>query len=151
MPFEIKPIDQEIFDAVYTPKIAHHLSGFIHPIRGWFDLSRLRWMVEPSRNTYFLEASLADRTDWAFSYVLIQNGEFALVRTEDHFHYSFVKISPGFFRRLDEVQDLVAQALRVGGIFLDGCYDPPPGFGMKLPNINAVPRAEFITRKAHKS
>ena len=151
MPFEIKPIDQHTFDAVYTPKLTNQLSGFIHPTRDWFDLSRRRWMVEQARDIYFLEASLAGRMDWAFSYVLIQNGEFALLRTEDHFHYSFVKVSTGFFFRLDEVKELVAEALRVGGVFLDGCYDPPSCFGMNLPNINAVPRAEFITRTTRKA
>lgn len=151
MPFEIKLIDQQTFDAVYTPKLTNQLSGFIHPTRDWFDLSRRRWMVEQARDIYFLEASLAGRMDWAFSYVLIQNGEFALIRTEDHFHYVFVKVSEGLFSRLDEVKDLVAEALRVGGVFLDGCYDPPSGFGMNLPNINAVPRTEFITGKTRKA
>lgn len=151
MPFEIKPIDQDTFDAVYTPKLTIQLSSFIHPTRDWFDLSRRRWMVEQARDIYFLEVSLAGRMDWAFSYVLIQNGEFALVSTEDHFQYSFVKVSTGFFFRLDEVKDLIAQALRVGGVHLDGCYDLPSGFGMNLPNINAVPRAEFITHKPRKA
>jgi hypothetical protein len=86
MPFEIKPIDQETFDAVYTPRLTNQLSAFIHPTREWFDLSRRRWMTDEARDIYFLETSLADRMDWAFSYVLIQNGEFALVRTENHSH-----------------------------------------------------------------
>jgi hypothetical protein len=151
MPFEIKSIDQQTFDAVYTPQLTNQLNGFIHPTRDWFDLSRRRWMVEQARGIYFLEASLADRTDWAFSYVLIQNGEFALVRTEDHFHYAFVKISAGFLLRLDEVKGLVAEALRVGGVHLDGCYDLPSDFGMNLPNINAVLRTQFITGKTRKA
>lgn len=151
MPFEIKPIDQQTFDAVFTPRLTNQLSGFIHPTRDWFDLSRRWWMVEEARDIYFLEASLAGHMDWAFSYVLIQNGDFALVRTEDDFHYSFMKVSAGFFLRIDEIKDLVAQALRVGGIFLDGCYDLPPGFGMNLPNINAVPRAEFVPHKMRKA
>lgn len=151
MPFEIKPIDQQTFDAVFTPRLTNQLSGLIHPTRDWFDLSRRRWMVEQARDIYFLEASLAGHLDWAFSYVLIQNGDFALVRTEDHFHYSFVKVSAGFFLRIDEIKDLVAQALRVGGIFLDGCYDLPPGFGMNLPNINAVPRTQFVPHRTRKA
>jgi len=151
MPFEIKVIDQSTFDAIYTPQLTQQLNPFIHPIRDWFDLSRRRWVVDQDRNAYFLEVSLADRMDWAFSYVLIQDGEFALVRTEGHCRYSFVTVSAGFSLRLEEAKCLVADALRVGGVFLDGCYDLPPGFGMNLPNINAVPHAEFVpgrTRKA---
>lgn len=147
MPFEIMPIDQETFDGVYTPELTNQLSRFIHPTREWFDLNRRRWVVDDVRNAYFLEVSLVNGEDWAFSYLLIQGKEFALVQSEGHCRYSFVTLSPGFSNRPDEAENLVAQALRVGGVFLDGCYSLPSGFGMNLPDINAVPQAEFINRK----
>lgn len=147
MPFEIKPIQPEIFDAVYTPKLTNQLSAFIRPTRDWFDLSRRNWAVDRDQDAYFLEVSLADGKDWAFSYLLIQGQEFALVQSEGHCQYSFVTLSPGFAGRPGEAEHLVAQALRVGGVFLDGCFSLPPGFGMNLPDINAVPHAEFISHK----
>lgn len=150
MPFEIKPINQEAFDAVYTPELTQQLMGFVHPTRDRFDLSRRSWAVDPGRDAYFLEVSLINGKDWSFSYLLIQGREFALVESEGHCRYSFVRLSPGFAWRPEEAESLVAQALRVGGVFLDGCYNLPPGFGMNLPNINAVPHAEFIPRKTHK-
>lgn len=146
MTFEIKPIDQAIFDAVYTPGLTHQLNRFIRPHRDWFDLNRRLWVVDQARDAYFLEVSLADPMNWAFSYVLIQHGEFALVRAEGHCRYSFVTVSAGFALRLDEAKCLVAEALRVGGVFLDGCYDLSPGFGVNLPNINAVPDVEFVSQ-----
>jgi hypothetical protein len=151
MTFEIKSIDQAMFDAVYTPGLTHRLNRFIHPTRDWFDLSPRLWVVDPARNASFLEVSLVDRMNWAFSYVLIQDGEFALVRAEGHGRYSFVTVSAGFASRLDEAKCLVAEALRVGGVFLDGCYDPPSGVGMNLRHTNAVPDVEFITRKTRKA
>lgn len=147
MPFEIKPIDQEAFDAVYTPELTKRLSSFIHPAQDWFDLDRRRWVVDQANNAYFLEVNLINGKDWAFNYLLIQGKEFALVQSEGHCRYSFVTLSPGFAAQPDEAERLAAQALRVGGVFLDGCYSLPSGFGMNLPDINAVPHAEFITHK----
>jgi len=147
MTLKIKRIDERTFDAVYPPKLANQLRGFIHSPRDWFDLSRRYWVVDPAQGTYFLQVCLSNPMDWAFSYLLIQDGEFALIRTEDHRRYTFTTISPGFALRLDEIKCLAMAALRVGGVFLDGCYNPPSGFGMDLPNINAVTQTEFIGRK----
>ena len=144
MRFEIKPIDQETLDSIYTPEIAAQLKPFIYPTQNWSDLSRRRWVVDNIQNAYFFEVSLADRLDWAFSYVFIQNGEFALVRTAGEGLYAFVAISPGMAARLERAKCLIAEALRVGGVFLDGQYDLPSEFGVNLPNINAVPNAQFV-------
>jgi hypothetical protein len=81
MRFEIQPIDHETLDSIYTPKIAEQLKNLIYPTQNWCDSSRRRWVVSRVQNAYFFEVSLADRLDWAFSYVFIQNGEFALIRT----------------------------------------------------------------------
>lgn len=144
MRFEIKPIDQEALDSIYTQDIAEQLKHFIYPTQNWSDLSRRRWVVDSTQNAYFFEVSLADRLDWAFSYVFIQNGEFALVRTAGECLYAFVTISAGMAARLERVKCLIAEALRVGGVFLDGQYDLPSEFGVNLPNINAVPNAQFV-------
>lgn len=144
MSFEIKPIDQETLDSIYTPEIAEQLKNFIYPTQNWSDLSRRRWVMDSTRNAYFFEVSLADRLDWAFSYVFIQNGEFALVRTAGDCLYAFVTMSAGMAARLERAKCLIAEALRVGGVFLDGQYDLPSEFGVNLPNINAVPNAKFV-------
>lgn len=144
MKFETKPIDQEFFDAIYTPEIARQLDNFIYPTQNWSDLSRRRWMVDTTQDAYFFEVSLADRLDWAFSYVFIQHGEFALIRTAGDCLYAFVTISAGMASRLERAKRLIAEALRVGGVFLDGQYDLPSEFGVNLPNINAIPDAQFV-------
>jgi hypothetical protein len=46
--------------------------------------------------------------------------------------------------RLERVKCQIAEALRVGGVFLDGQYDLPSEFGVNLSNINAVPNAQFV-------
>jgi hypothetical protein len=144
MRFEIQPIDQETLDAIYTPEIAEQLKNFIYPTQNWCDLNRRRWVMNRAQNAYFFEVSLADRLDWAFSYVFIQNGEFALVRTAGDCLYAFVTVSAGIAARLERVKCQIAEALRVGGVFLDGQYDLPSEFGVNLPNINAVPNAQFV-------
>ena len=144
MKFEIQPIDQETLDSIYTPDIAEQLKNFIYPTQNWCDLSRRRWVVSRAQNAYFFEVSLADRLDWAFSYVFIQNGEFALIRTAGDCLYAFVAVSAGMASRLERVKCQIAEALRVGGVFLDGQFDLPSEFGVNLPNINAVPDAQFV-------
>jgi hypothetical protein len=145
MRFEIRPIDQNTFDSVYTPTIAEQLEDFIYPTQNWSELGRRQWVIDEIQGAYFFEVSLADRQDWNFSYVFIQDEKFALVRTEGDGLYAFVTISEGFAGRLDEVKRLIAEALRVGGVFLDGQYDLPSEFGVNLPNINAVPNAQFVS------
>jgi hypothetical protein len=144
MRFEIQPIDQETLDSIYTAEIAEQLQNFIYPTRNWSDSSRRRWVVNHLQNAYFFEVSLADRLDWAFGYVFIQNGEFALVRTVGDGLYAVVTASAGMAARLERAKCQIAEALRVGGVFLDGQYDLPSEFGVNLPNINAVPNAQFV-------
>jgi hypothetical protein len=144
MRFEIKPIDQETLDSIYTPEIAEQLKNFIYPTQNWSDSSRRRWVVNSLHNAYFFEVSLADRVNWAFSYVFIQNGEFALVRTAGECLYAFVAVSAGMVARLERVKAMIAEALRVGGVFLDGKYDASSEFGVNVRNINAVPKAQFV-------
>jgi hypothetical protein len=133
MRFEIQPIDHETLDSIYTPKIAEQLKNLIYPTQNWCDSSRRRWVVSRVQNAYFFEVSLADRLDWAFSYVFIQNGEFALIRTAGDCLYAFVTVSAGMATRLERVKCQIAEALRVGGVFLDGKYDLPSEFGVNLP------------------
>jgi hypothetical protein len=143
MTFILKPIDLETFDKLWTPTVAKLLDKYIHfSEHTRKSLPNQRWVVDEGANAYLFIVSLADRLDGAFSYVLLKDGEFALIREEGYCLYSLVTVSAGLAGQLDEIKRLTADSLRVGGKFLDGQTEV---------SLFMVPNAQFVSHSKSKA
>lgn len=137
MAFVIQPVARDVFDFFWTPDVQHRIRRFIHlPDAAAQVLQQQTWAVDDGVKACLLPVSLAAQKDAAWCYAFVMDGEFAVVRHESYCVYSFVGISPGLRDKLDGVKRLIAEALRVGGEFLDG----KPG----ADGLFAVPDAQFM-------
>jgi hypothetical protein len=121
MTFEIKPINRSAFDAVWTPEIARQLDKVIYETESWInELEGRTWAVDATKRAYVIKVLMANRMDGAICYALVQDGEFALIRKVKYGIYSIVETSAGFENRLDDVKQMIEEALLIGGEFLNG-------------------------------
>jgi len=137
MAFVIQPVVRDVFDFFWTPDVQRKIRRFVHPPDAASqELQQQTWAVEEGVKACLLPVSLVGQTDTAWCYAFVMNGEFAVVRHESYCVYSFVSISPGLQDKLDGVKRLIAEALRVGGEFLDGKAG--------VDGLFAVPDAQFM-------
>ena len=141
MAFEIKPIDPKLFAEFYTPAVARELDQFIYASRIWTkDLSGKRWAIDEQRGACFLWVHMADRMNSDRSYALVWQGWVVLISQKAYCQYVIVYASEKVHSRMDEVEEMMREALRLGGEFLDGTTDPT--------STRAVPCAEFHSKKS---
>lgn len=137
MAFVIQPVARDVFDSFWTPDVKRRISKFVHSADAFSkDFQHQTWAIDEGVKACLLPVSLAGKADAAWCYAFVMNGEFAVVRHESYCVYSFVGISPGLKDKLDGVKRLIAEALRVGGEFLDGKAGDDGLF--------AVPDAQFM-------
>jgi hypothetical protein len=137
MAFVIKPIARDVFDSFWTPDVKRNIGEFVHPRDDVSaEFQQQTWAIDEGVKACLLPVSLAGTPDAAWCYAFVMKGEFAVVRHESYCVYSFVGISPGLQDKLDAVKRLIAEALRVGGEFLDGRAGDDGRF--------AVPDAQFM-------
>lgn len=121
MAFVIKPIARDVFDSFWTPDVKRDIRKFAQSRHDASrELHHQTWAIDEGVKACLLPVSLAGKPDAAWCYAFVMKGEFAVVRQESYCVYSFVGISPGLRNKLDAVKRLIAEALRVGGEFLDG-------------------------------
>jgi hypothetical protein len=139
MTFEIKLIDREAFDEIWTSEVAKQLDGgYIYSTENWSqDLSRRTWAIDEEKRACLIWVHMADRLNGANCYAYVMRGEFALIRNISYCTYSVVTVSAGLQSRIEEVKQMVGDALRAGGVHLDGVTDPK--------NVFAVPDARFVS------
>lgn len=137
MAFAISPIVRKTFNAHWTPDVAQQLNQFVRPklCEGKSPSHQPTWAIDEGAKASLIPISLAGHRSAAWCYAFVMNGEFAVIRQETYCVYSFVCISPGLVCRLDEVKRLIAEALRIGGDFLDGKTG--------VDDLFAVPDARF--------
>lgn len=137
MAFVIRPFAPSVFESHWTPEVQRMLHRFICPED---DALRRRcyptWAVDEGARASLLPVCVAGQLSAAWCYAFVMRGEFAIIRQENFCLYSFVGLSPGLARRLDEVTPLIAEALRIGGEFLDGKTG--------VHDVFSVPRALFV-------
>jgi hypothetical protein len=145
MTFEIKLVDRETFDEIWTPEVAKQLDGeYIYSTENWSqDLSRRTWAIDEEERACLIWVHMADRLDGATCYAFVMKGEFALIRNISYCVYSIVTVSTGLQSRIEEVKKMVGDALRLGGERLNGVTDPK--------NILAVPKPTFVSYQQPKS
>lgn len=137
MAFVIRPLARGIFESHWTPEVKRMLHRFI-----WPEDEQLRrrcyptWAVDDSAQASLVPVCIAGRRSAAWCYAFVMRGEFAIIRQENFCLYSFIGMSPGLAGRLQEVTPLIAEALRVGGEFLDGKTG--------VHDVFSVPRALFV-------
>jgi hypothetical protein len=137
MAFVIKPIARDVFDSFWTPDVKRDIRKFVHSRNDTSrELQHQTWAMDEGVKACLLPVSLAGKPDAAWCYAFVMKGEFAVVRQESYCVYSFVGISPGLRNKVDAVKRLIAEALRVGGEFLDGRAGDDGLF--------AVPDAQFM-------
>jgi hypothetical protein len=137
MTFVIKPVAQDVFDSFWTPDVKRNIGEFVHSRDDISEeFQQQTWAIDEAVKACLLPVSLAGTPDAASCYAFVMQGEFAVVRHESYCVYSFVGISPGLQDKLDAVKRLIAEALRVGGEFLDGRAGDDGLF--------AVPDAQFM-------
>lgn len=121
MAFVIKPIARDVFDSFWTPDVKRNIGEFVHARDDApTEFQHRTWAIDEGVKACLLPVSLSGKPDPAWCYAFVMNGEFAVVRHESYCVYSFVGVSPGLKDKLDAVKRLIAEALRVGGEFLDG-------------------------------
>lgn len=137
MAFVIQALARQTFEAHWTPDVKRMLHRFIYPED---DHTRERcyatWAVDENASASLLPVCIAAQHSAAWCYAFVMQGEFAIIRQENFCLYSFVSVSPGLARRLDDVTPLIAEALRIGGEFLDGKTG--------VHDVFSVPRAQFV-------
>ncbi|WP_411883959.1 hypothetical protein [Polaromonas sp. YR568] len=137
MAFVIKPIVRKTFDAHWTPAVMRQLKHFTHPETARFrGLGHPTWALDEHANASLVPVCLARTVNPAWCYAFVMNGKLALIRHESFCVYSFVWISPGLIGKLDLVKDMIAEALRIGGEFLDGKTG--------VDDVFSVPDAQFL-------
>jgi hypothetical protein len=137
MTFSIKSIDKKILDEIYTPRVAADFEQYIYPKKNWESGTEARtWAVSESADAYVFEVVLADRMDASVCYAFIMGSMHAIVKTVGFRQYAFIQASKGVGERQREVQDLISEALRIGGQYLKG--------GAASDGIFSVPNAQFI-------
>ena len=137
MAFVIQAVARDVFDFFWTPDVKRKLRSFVHPPdAASLVLQQQTWAVDEGVKACLLPVSLLGQAQAAWCYAFVMNGEFAVVQHESYCVYSFVGISPDLVEKLDGVKRLIAEALRVGGEFLDGKAGANGLF--------AVPDAQFM-------
>jgi len=137
MAFVIQAVARDVFDFFWTPDVKRKLRSFVHPPdAASLVLQQQTWAVDEGVKACLLPVSLLGQAQAAWCYAFVMNGEFAVVQHESYCVYSFVGISPDLVEKLDGVKRLIAEALRVGGEFLDGKAGADGLF--------AVPDAQFM-------
>ncbi|WP_411880882.1 hypothetical protein [Polaromonas sp. YR568] len=137
MAFVIRPLARPNFESHWTPEVRRMLHRFIYP-----EDERLRercyatWAVDDGAQASLVPVCIAEQRSAAWCYAFVMRGEFAIIRQENFCLYSFVAISPGLARRRHDIQPLIAEALRIGGEFLDGKTG--------VHDVFSVPRALFV-------
>ncbi|WP_411884667.1 hypothetical protein [Polaromonas sp. YR568] len=137
MAFVIRPVARTTFDAHWTPEVRRMLHRFICP-----EDDRLRercyptWAIDDAAKASLIPVCVARQHSAAWCYAFVMRGEFAIIRQENFCLYSFVGMSPGLAGRLHDIQPLIAEALRIGGEFLDGKTG--------VLDVFSVPRALFV-------
>lgn len=137
MAFVIQALARETFEAHWTPDVKRMLHRFICPEdHDTRERCYATWAVDEGAKASLMPVCLAAQHSAAWCYAFVMQGEFAIIRQENFCLYSFVGMSPGLARRLDEAMPLMAEALRIGGEFLDGKTG--------VLDVFSVPRALFV-------
>ena len=140
MTFELKPVERATFDANWTPGVRAQLDEFIYRYEQWDNwMGQRNWVMDKSTQTTVTHVRMANKFDAAECYALVQQGEFALIRNVGWGTYTIAAFSQGFSQRIDEVKELAAKALLLGGRQLDGNPGPDSDdFLRSIPYVNFV-------------
>ena len=140
MTFEIKPIDRKTFDEIWTPEIAQQLDiEYIRQTADWaddFSLSRMTWAIDKNKRACLIWVTSGDRLDGTRRYALVMNGEYALIAEQGYRTYAFTLVSEKFKNKLDQVKEMISEALILGGEFLN--------VGQPLSDLSIIKSVQFI-------
>ncbi len=137
MTFEIKTIDPALFAELYTAKVTKELDRFIYPTRNWIqDVGQRRWAIDSGRKSCLIRVHMGDRMHSHDSYALVWNNQAVLISQLEYCRYVIVHASEDLQGRMDEAMEMMREALRIGGMRLDGTTDPK--------SMWAIPHAEFV-------
>ncbi len=137
MAFKIVSIDREKLNEIYTPEVAADFEQHIYPKRNWDSVIGGRtWAVDESIGAHLFEVVLADRMDASICYAFIMGRMHAVIKTVGFRQYAFIQASAEVKAHQQNVQNLIAEALHVGGQYLKG--------DEVSSGIFSVPNAQFI-------
>lgn len=135
--FEIKPIDADLFSALFTLQVARELDQFIDAspcgIRG---IDEHTWAIDKMRMACLLWIRMKDEVNSPRSYALIWNRQVMVIRQSEQGLYSIVYHSKELEGKIVAAKRLMREALRVGGQLLDGTTRPSDPM--------SVPYAQFV-------
>lgn len=139
MAFEIKPIDPALFTEIYTPAVAKELDQYIYASRNWVkNIDGQTWAIDEAKKACLIWVRMGDRMNGDTSYALVWDGRVALISQKAYCKYAIVYASSTLQEVMNEVKEMMREALRIGGESLDGTTDPT--------SMSAVPHAEFVNK-----
>lgn len=116
MPFSIQPIDPTLFKSIYTHAMAAELDEYIYASRSWIgEQSRQRWAIDEQRRACLFWVHMPDRVSSQQSYVFAWNRGVVLLRQFELSRYSIIYASPGLTPCMEEVRDMMREAIVIGG------------------------------------
>lgn len=124
MAFEISRVDNDTFAALLTEDVVRQVRDLVFMPDDWATFHNDHPVaVDHDRRCVLLYVSSADKLNAGNFYLFLQQGEFALMEQRAFNTYSFNRASPSLRTRREQVVALISEALRVGGVFVDGNPD----------------------------
>lgn len=105
-----------------------------------YDEARLvelihHWAYDEARDAFLISTGYS-RHLAGFRYVFGWRGGVAILKMEGYCLFSFVYVSEALLPCLEDAKMLIAEALRIGGIYLQGNEESS--------EVNRVPHADFL-------
>ena len=122
MPFAIDEIDPETCQSFFAAAIAARLDKILWQHNRTMAKPVGHTAVDHHRHACLTRIDIGPKPRLAYAFFI--DDEYALFEEVGRGVYAFIFMSSNMLRRLREIEDLIAQALCMGGAYLDGTTDP---------------------------
>lgn len=120
MPYEFRVLQFGDIDFVYSAAETNELGHLMYRKHGWpKDMHHTRWAVDRERRR-FLVLLPWTRDDSTMRYLFGQDGAPVIISNVAYGQFAILHLSPALKHRVDEVMQSMREALREGGLWLDG-------------------------------
>lgn len=133
MAFVIRLLKNEDIDRIYPEKERNAINSHIQ-MRNWGP-NRNTWARDEERDAYLIWAGGGREMD-PYTYLFSWGDEIVIFKMKSYCLFSFIYVSESLLPRIEEAKTLIAEALSVSGLLLEG--------NDKTIDYMRVPHAEFL-------
>lgn len=121
MAFEIAPVDNDTFAALLTAAVVQQVRDLVFMPSDWATFHNSGpTAIDLEHCCLLLSVASSDKMNANNLYLFLQHGEFALIEEQGFNCFRFIRVSMGMTNRRDEIATMISDALRIGGVSLDG-------------------------------